>query len=272
MAELERRKDAMRAPWTTGDFGAMSRTFGQPTADDFVARLDAVEGKRVLDVACGTGAATLPLARRGATVTGLDLAPNLLAEARDAAAAAGLPIRLDEGFAEELPYSDGSFDLAVSMFGVIFSPFPERVVSELHRVLAEDGRIALANWTPDSFSGQSQKLAASYLPPPPPDAERPFAWGDEGAMRSLLDRHFVKVETRVVPIRWDVPFEPAEAAAFLAENAGPLRLLLARLTPGHRAALLDDFTRFFIERNEARPGSGRTEVGNEYLKVTAIRR
>jgi SAM-dependent methyltransferase len=272
MLELEKRKDSMRAPWITADFGAMSRTFGQAVADDFVARLDAVEGRRVLDVACGTGAATLPLARRGADVTGLDLAPNLLAEARGAAAAVGLSIRFDEGFAEELPYAAASFDIATSMFGVIFSPFPERVVAELSRVLAKSGRIALANWTPDSFSGRSQKLAVPYLPPPTPDTESPFAWGEEGAMRSLLAPAFKDIETEVVPTRWLIPFEPARAAGFFAENAGPLRMLLARLAPERRAALLDDFVRFFEAQNEARPGAGRTEIANEYLKVTAIRR
>lgn len=272
MEELEQHKDAMRALWTAGDFGAMSRAFGQPTADDFVAHLDAIAGKRVLDVACGTGAATLPLAQRGAAVTGLDLAPNLLAEAREAAATAGLSIRFDEGFAEELPYPNGSFDLAVSMFGVIFSPFPERVAAELHRVLAEGGRIALANWTPNSFSAQSQKLAAPYLPAPGPDEESRFAWGEAAAMRSLFGEHFGDIETRIVPIRWDMPFEPEEAAAFFAENAGPLQLLLARLALEQRKALLDDFARFFSDRNEAPAGSGRTQVANEYMKVTATRR
>jgi ubiquinone/menaquinone biosynthesis C-methylase UbiE len=272
MENLHTHIDAMRAPWTTGDFGAMSRAFGQPVADEFVAGLEDVAGRRVLDVACGTGAATLPLARRGAFATGLDLAPNLLAEARAAAAAERLRIPFDEGFAEQLPYSDGSFDLATSMFGVIFSPFPERIAVELHRVLAPDGRIALANWTPDSFSGRSQMLAKPYLPPSPSDVEPPFAWGEPDAMQSLLDAHFREIVTEVVPTRWSMPFEPAKAAVFFAENAGPLRMLLARMGSQDRSALMADFTHFFTKENRAPPDSGRTEVYTEYLKVTATRR
>lgn len=269
---LEEQKDALRAPWTTGDFGAMSRSFGQPVADAFVARLEGVEGARVLDVACGTGAATLPLARRGAAVTGLDLAPNLLAEARATAGAAGLDIRFDEGFAEELPYADASFDLAVSMFGVIFSPQPVQAVAELARILLPGGRIALANWTAESFASRSQKLAGKYLPLPEPGQGSPLAWGDEQTIRTLLADAFEKVRTEVVRFRWIMPFEPREASAFIARNAGPLRLILERLAPGHRTALLDDFARFFEEQNLASAGSGRTEVANEYLKVTATRR
>jgi SAM-dependent methyltransferase len=81
---------------------------------------------RVLDIACGTGNVTLPLARRGTTVTGLDMTPHLLEEARARAACEGLNIRFDEGFAEALPYPDASFDIVVSMFGIMFSTWDQQ--------------------------------------------------------------------------------------------------------------------------------------------------
>jgi SAM-dependent methyltransferase len=114
---IDQMKDAMRAPWIAGDFGAMAREIGAPEAENFVVRMKLEPGERVLDVACGTGNVTIPLARRGATVTGLDMMPHLLEEARVRAAREGLRIRFDEGFAETLPYPDGSFDVLVSMFG-----------------------------------------------------------------------------------------------------------------------------------------------------------
>jgi len=98
-------------------------------------------GARVLDIACGTGNVTIPLARRGARVTGLDMMPHLLEEARARADRAGLRIRFDEGFAEGLPYADGSFDVVVSMFGIMFSPLPAIVVAEMARVLTPGGRL-----------------------------------------------------------------------------------------------------------------------------------
>ena len=93
----------MRAPWIAGDFGALAREIGAPEAEGFVARMGLELGARVLDIACGTGNVTIALARRGAMVTGLDMMPHLLEEARARAASEGLPIRFDEGFAETLP-------------------------------------------------------------------------------------------------------------------------------------------------------------------------
>src|SRR6516165_3617610 len=121
---IDQMKDSLRAPWIAGDFGAIAREIGVPGAERFVARMELEPGARVLDVACGTGNVTIPLARRGAMVTGLDMTPHLLEEARGRAAREGLSIRFDEGFAEMLPYADASFDVLASMFGIMFSPVP----------------------------------------------------------------------------------------------------------------------------------------------------
>ena len=74
--DIDQMKDAMRAPWIAGNFGAIAKTIGAPAAEGFVARLELEPDVRVLDIACGTGNVTLPLARRGATVTGLDMTPH----------------------------------------------------------------------------------------------------------------------------------------------------------------------------------------------------
>jgi 2-polyprenyl-3-methyl-5-hydroxy-6-metoxy-1,4-benzoquinol methylase len=116
---IDQMKDSMRAPWIAGDFGALAREIGAPEAEGFVARMGLEPGARVLDIACGMGNVTIPLACRGAMVTGLDMMPHLLEEARARAAREGLHIRFDEGFAETLPYPDGSFDVLLSMFGIM---------------------------------------------------------------------------------------------------------------------------------------------------------
>ena len=120
-----------------------------------------------MDVACGTGNLAIPLARQGASVTGVDIAANLVVQARQRAADERLDVAFDEGDAEALPYPDAAFDIVVSMFGAMFAPRPELVASELARVLKPGGRLAMANWNPASFSGRMFKVGANHVPPPP---------------------------------------------------------------------------------------------------------
>ena len=127
---MQRVKEAMRAVWMAGDFGVVARTIATGGAE-FVTRLQIPAGARVLDVATGTGNLAIPLARGGAVVTGLDIAPNLLVQARERAATENLAVQFDEGDAEHLPYADGSFDAVVTMFGAMFAPRPE-VVAAAH--------------------------------------------------------------------------------------------------------------------------------------------
>lgn len=142
--------------------------------------------QRVLDVACGTGVVAVTAARRGAIVSGLDLAPPLIERARQNAAIAGVNIDFVEGDAEALPYPDASFDLVLSQFGHIFAPRPAVVVEEMLRVLKPGGRIAFAAWPPELFTARQFDVVARYLPPPPTGAERPAPpaqWGDPTVIR-----------------------------------------------------------------------------------------
>ena len=125
---IDQIKNSMRATWMAGDFGVVARTITAGAAA-FVDRLPVVAAMKALDVATGTGNVAIPLARKGADVTGVDIAPNLLEQARQRAAAEQLAIRFDEGDAESLPYPDASFDLVTSMFGAMFAPQPELVAS-----------------------------------------------------------------------------------------------------------------------------------------------
>ena len=270
---IDQMKDYMRAPWLAGDFGAIAREIGAPEAEDFVARMGLEPGARVLDIACGTGNVTIPLARRGAMVTGLDIMPHLLDEARARAAREGLPIRFDEGFAETLPYPDASFDVLVSMFGIMFFPLPATVVSEMARVLRPGGRLALANWTTSGFSGKISALVGRYLPPPPPGTIAPyFLWGEEATVRDRLRPGFDAVETSVVAVRWELQRSAAGSAEFFAKNAGPIQLALGRLDAPKQAALWHDLEQLWIDNNLATDGENQTLISNEYLQILARRR
>ena len=131
--DIRALKAKMREAWMAGDFGVIAR-YAEASEEEFVARLKLAPGKRVLDVACGTGNTAIPAARAGAHVVGVDIAPNLLAQARDRAQDAGVAVDFREGDAEQLAFPDASFDLVMSIFGAMFAPRPERVASELLRV------------------------------------------------------------------------------------------------------------------------------------------
>lgn len=263
---------SMRAPWIAGDFGAIAREIGAPGAEAFVARMGLEPGARMLDIACGTGNVAIPLARRGAVVAGLDMTPHLLEEARARAAREGLRIRFDEGLAEMLPYPDGSFDVLVSMFGIMFSPLPATVASEMARVLRPGGRLALANWTPSGFTGRMSAVGHRYLPPPSQDAISPFLWGEEATARDRLKRGFDAVETNVVAVRWELQRNVADSAKFFTKNAGPIQLALGRLDVPEQAALVHDLEQLWIDNNLADDDQNHTLISNEYLETLAIRR
>src|SRR5688572_5952231 len=164
--DLQALKVRLREIWMAGDFGILAK-HSESHANDFIARCAVKPGMRVLDVACGTGNLAIPAARAGADVTGVDIATNLIEQARARAVREGVNVQFDEGDAEELPYPDASFELVVSMYGAMFAPRPERAAAELLRVCKPGGQIAMANWTPRGFFGQMFKVIDAHVPPPP---------------------------------------------------------------------------------------------------------
>ena len=216
--DIDALKNRLKATWMAGDFGLIAKSY-ESGAAEFVRRLGLAPGTRVLDVACGTGNLALPAARTGAAVTGVDIATNLLEQARARAAAEGLTARFDEGDAEKLPYPDASFDAVISMFGVMFAPRPELAAAELLRVCRPGGRIALANWTPGGFVGQMFKTIAGHVPPPA-GVPSPIQWGDEAKVRERLGG---TSDLRTTPrlIAFEFPFGPAEVVEFWRVYYGP---------------------------------------------------
>ena len=161
--EMQALKTRLKAVWMAGDYGVFAK-YLEPGALEFLTRLAVAKGTRMLDVACGAGQIAIPATRAGARVTGVDIATNLVEQARARAAAAGVEVRFDEGDAEMLPYADASFDLVVSLIGAMFAPRPERVAAELLRVCRPGGRIVMANWTPSGFVGLMFKTIGRMCP------------------------------------------------------------------------------------------------------------
>jgi SAM-dependent methyltransferase len=260
-------KASMKAAWMAGDFGQIA-AYSSQAAEEFVARTRIAKGTRVLDVACGTGNTAIPAARAGAVVTGVDIAPNLLEQARKRASAEKLEIKFEEGDAEQLPYPDGAFDIVQTMFGAMFAPRPEVVASELLRVCRSGGLIAMANWTPQGFVGKTFQLTAK-MAPPPPGIPAPVLWGDEETVRQRLAKGVSSLSMARQKTSFDYPFPPSEVVVFFRQYFGPTHTAFKRLDPNGQAALASALETLWKEHNRA--GRDQTSVEVEYLDVRATR-
>lgn len=267
--DIDALKNRLKATWMAGDFGLIAKSYENGAAE-FVHRLGLAPGSRVLDVACGTGNLTLPTARARAVVTGVDIATNLLEQARSRAAAEGLTAQFDEGDAEKLPYPDASFDAVISMFGVMFAPRPDLAAAELLRVCRPGGTIALANWTPSGFIGQMFTTIAGHIPPPT-GLPSPLLWGEPAKIQERLGGGSSEVRTTPWMIAFEFPFPPAEVVEFWREYYGPTNRAFEALATDtiKQESLRAGLERLWAGENLA--GSGATRVESEYLEVVATR-
>ena len=254
------------ATWTAGDFGRIATSYARG-AGEFITRLQLRPGEKVLDVACGTGNLTLPAARAGALVTGIDIAPTLIEQARALAASEGLPATFDVGDAEQMPYADGSFATVVTMFGAMFAPRPDRAAAELLRVTRPGGRIAMASWTPTGFVGQMFKATAAFVPPPP-GLPSPLLWGTERAVRERLGAAVASLAFERRLITFEFPFTPAEVVDAFQLWYGPTVRAFGALDDTGRQALRQALEGMWAEHNQATDGT--TRVRSEYLEAIAI--
>jgi ubiquinone/menaquinone biosynthesis C-methylase UbiE len=246
--------------WGAGNYAAVAERISN-VGELVVERAGVEPGMELLDVACGAGNATIPAAREGARVTGLDFSPDLLAIARERAADAMVEIDWVEGDAQELPFDDASFDRVISTFGHMFAPDHQRTGAEMRRVCRPGGSIAVACWVPDGAIGRMFRVTAELLPPPP--GQPPHLWGTEDHIRELLgDAEFERHE-----VEWTD--ESVESyARFMLESFGPL--LNAREQLGERESELDEgFRAFLAEENLNDDGTLRFK--GEYLLAVVPR-
>jgi SAM-dependent methyltransferase len=266
--EMRALKTRLKATWESGDYGVFA-TYLEKGALEFFERLDLPAGTRLLDVGCGAGQLSLPAARRGIRVTGLDLAANLVRQAATRAAGEGLAIPFDEGDAEDLPYPDESFDVVMSLIGSMFAPRPELVASEMLRVCRPGGRIIMGNWTPAGHIGQMFKVIGKHVAPPP-NVPSPLLWGDETTCRQRLGAGVKDLGITRHLYPFEYPFAPAEVVDFFIEYYGPSRRAYGSLDEAGQAALHEDLTALWARNNVATDGT--TRVLSEYIEVIGTRR
>jgi ubiquinone/menaquinone biosynthesis C-methylase UbiE len=266
-SEMEDLQVRIRSTWVAGDFGRVAK-MAEAVAEAFVARRKIQPGTRVLDVACGTGNLAIPAARAGAVVTGIDIAPNLVGQARARARSERVDMQFDEGDVEALPYEDGSFDLVMSMWGAMFAPRPDVVTQELTRVCRSGGQIAMANWTPGGFIGQMFNAVAKHAPSPS-GMVSPILWGDEEVVRQRFGDSVAELHMVPVIARLQYPFPPAGTVEFFRQYYGPTQRAFAALRSDAQNALRRDLEALFSEHN--RGSSNVTALDAEYLEIVAIR-
>ncbi|MBV9076002.1 MAG: methyltransferase domain-containing protein [Methylobacteriaceae bacterium] len=216
---------------------AYERVF-EPLSDRFATaaldRLGPLAGRRLIDVGAGAGGAALRAASSGADVLAIDAAPAMTARlaARAASLAGPGRVRAETMDGNALQVTDGSFDLGLSVFGVILFPDPAGALRELRRVLVPGGRVAVVTWTrPDRYELIGRLIAASAAvrgpQPAPSGLPAQLRFREEPAFRALLAAGGFAVEAVI-----------EQAASLTAPSARALAADLA-FAPGIAALLAD---------------------------------
>ncbi len=259
-------KARQQATWASGDFGHIGTRI-QIVGESLCEAIDLRSTDRVIDVAAGNGNASLAAARRYANVTATDYVPELLAYAERRAAADGLPLVTQVADAENLPFADGSFDVALSTYGVMFAPNQERAASEMLRVVRPGGRIGLANWTPEGFIGELFRTVGKFVPPPA-GLKPASAWGTETRLVELFGPSASAIKT--TRQMYQFRFLSAEHwIEIFRTYYGPIHKAFAALDAAGQSALHDALVELLEKWNVG--GKDSLVVPGEYLEVVITR-
>lgn len=208
--------DPIREGWDriAPDFHRVVTPFTLRMGETVIERASVARGTRFLDVAAGTGALSLPAARRGALVLATDFAPSMIECLLAAARAEGLTdleARTMDGQALQL--TADTFDISASLNGVSLFPDFARGLSEMVRVTRPGGRVVIANFAPlqhveflTFFLGAMRAVVPGFtgLPTDPPPL--PFQAADPDALsRKLHDASLtdVSVDQETVAMKFD---------------------------------------------------------------------
>lgn len=269
--EVAPGKAMMQAAWNTpgAGYNEMAETL-RPAVEHVLDLLPVHRGLKILDAATGTGIAAIEAAKRGATVTGIDFAPDLVAEARRAADASEIrDISFDVGDIEQLPYPDESFDAVVSTFGSIFAPRHDVVASELTRVLRPGGVLIFSSWKPQGPNLRLMTLMAPYVPPPPPTAFSVFDWGTPDYVESLLDSFCATITFAEGNVPW-LASTPSDAIEMLFQRSlGPTVYLFNNFDAETRLKVHNDAIQLMASCLQP---DGSVRLDRDYLITRAVKR
>lgn len=268
-AELDYQaiKQRQQITWASGDYANIGTRL-QIVGESLAEAVDLRAGEHVLDVAAGNGNATLAAARRFAHVVSTDYVPDLLEKGAERARANGLDVQFQTADAEALPFADGSFDVALSTFGVMFTPEHARAARELRRVVRSRGRIGMANWTPEGFLGDLFRVIAKHVPPPA-GLQSPMLWGSEPRIVELFgpEATDIRCKRRIYNFRYR---SAAHWIEVFRNLYGPTHKAYAALDLERQALLTRDLTELLERLNVG--GTDSLVVPGEYLEVVVTRK
>jgi SAM-dependent methyltransferase len=265
---FEELKERQGVVWGAAPFENVADSLAD-VHEAIVEAMQPAEGKRWLEVACGTGELATVAARRGASVVGIDLAPALIETAKRRAAADGLELDYRVGDAENLDLEDASFDVVTSTFGVMFAPDQPRAAGELARVTGPGGRLGLATWTPAGGVGVMFRMMAPFQPPLPDGAGMPLDWGRPEVVEQLLGDAFeLTFEERVTTVNFA---SSEEYWQDFSANFGPMKTLVGILDDQRREELHSAWTELFESPPYGSPG-GPVSHTRDYLLITGTRK
>ncbi|MET0975579.1 MAG: methyltransferase domain-containing protein [Leifsonia sp.] len=260
-----------RTMWASGDYPTLAAELIDDLGRRLVEATGVRPGDRVLDIAAGSGNASIPAALRGATVVASDLAPELFDVGRRRAREAGVQIEWREADAEGLPFTDESFDAVLSCVGVMFAPHHELAAQELLRVTRSGGRIGVLSWTPDGFIGRMFTTMKPFAAPLPDGAQPAPLWGDEQHVRELLGDHVDDVVAVRSTVTIDRFSSPEEFRDYFASHYGPTIAVYARIADDEEQVRSLDAALVQLAADHGLRAAGDT-LEWEYLLLTARKR
>jgi ubiquinone/menaquinone biosynthesis C-methylase UbiE len=259
-------KGRQQAAWSSGDYAVVGTTL-QIVGEMLCEAVDLRSNQRVLDVAAGNGNATLAAARRFAEVVSTDYVGALLDRGRERAQAERLPVTFQQADAEQLPFSDGTFDVVLSTFGVMFTPNQELAAKEMLRVCRPGGKIGMANWMPDSFIGRLFKTIGKYVPPAP-GVKSPALWGSKAHLDTLFGPNAqIAAQIKNFVFRYKSPEHWVE---IFRTYYGPVLKAFGAINADARQALENDLYALIDEFNVAEDGT--LVAPGEYLEVVITKK
>jgi SAM-dependent methyltransferase len=257
--------------WATGDYPRMVETFLLPVGQALVAATEIAPSARVLDVAAGTGNASVPAAQRGGRVTASDLTPELLEAGQRRPEAQGLEIEWVEADAEHLPFGDASYDVVLSAIGVMFAPHHQVAADELVRVCRPGGTVAVLSWTPEGMIGDLFRTLEPFAPAPPPGAQPPQQWGSEEHLEGLLGERAQLSTLRREVLEVTAFARPHDYASHFTAYYGPTIAARSNAERDGRERELDEALDVLCDRwNRGTADAARFEM--EYLVAVGTRR
>ena len=260
-------KAGQQATWAAGNYARIGNNLVL-IGELLCEAVDLRAGDKVLDVATGSGNAALSAARRNCEVRGMDYVPAWVEYARKRAEAEQMEVSFDVGDAEDLPYPGASFDVVLSTIGVMFCPNQEQAAGELLRVCRPGGKIGLASWTPEGFTGSMLRTVGKHVPPPP-GIKPPSLWGTEERLQELFGGGVSSLQATRRTYNFRYP-SAEHFVDWFRNYYGPTVRAFAALEPEGQDALARDLRELLEDRNTS--GDETIVVPSDYLEAVAVRR